>query len=226
MKIFILFCSIFFTLKGESLPRYWLFEENFFKLGKKELYEEERKKTLEGVDVLAALDLDNPQSVLLMPLKKGLLSLKEYLPFREQTSFLLGTSLHFQVFSLQELLEECCFRPEDVFLESRPYFLYFLYEVEMGQEKVFEEQLKASILRQIVAQKEKKQEDVQVWRTWKVLLGSDVPKYLICLSFPTKEALKEGKEVVEEMSIRDILRGKKSGWMKRQDNLTNLKENS
>ena len=60
------------------------------------------------------------------------------------------------------------------------------------------------------------------WNTWKVLLGADSPKYLVCAAFSTKEELKDAnlESFFEELSIKEILRNKKNGWMKRAEPLS------
>jgi hypothetical protein len=204
----------------ESLPRYWLLEEDFFKLGKKELFEQEKKTQMKSSSwkALVAEDLENPQYVVFTPLKE-LASLRSYPPVSGSKAPLLDSCLHFQIFSLYELLEECSLKAMETFSKSHPYYLYLLYEIMPASEASFEEHLK------LMAARLKEKPEVN-WRTWKVLLGGDVPKYLLCLSFSTKEQLKEVKEeeLFEELQIKEILRGKKRGWMKQAQELSTLQE--
>ena len=213
-----LFLNIFMTA-APSLPRYWLIEEDFIKMGKKELYEEEKKKELQqgSFEIVGIEDLENPQYVFLMPLE-GIASLSLYPPLVNKKNPLLSSCLHFKIFSLHELLEKCSFRAESTLLDSSPYFSYVLYTISSGSEAVFEEHLTSLCAKQTKA-------SCLSWRVWKVLIGTDVPKYLVCLSFPTKEELKEAKmeEVFEEIVMRDIIKDRKAGWMKKQKNLCRVK---
>lgn len=218
-------CCCLLCAKGESLSRYWLIEEDFIKLGKKELYEEEKKKRLQGdrdffnkkrkpFEVIGAQDLENPQYVFLMPLK-DLSYLDLYPPIRGEGSSLLNTCVHFRIFSLHELLEDGSFRGGSSFSESRPYLSYIIYDVFPGSEQSFEQHFVEVVLKQ-------PKKSSFAWNSWRTLLGADGPKYLICASFPSKEELKETKleDLFEEIAIKEIIRNKKSGWMKSQESLS------
>lgn len=220
-----------FLLGGslEALPRYWLIESDFTKLGKKELFEEEKKKDLEELknflrkkrrtlEVIGIEDLENPQYVFLMPLK-DLSSLDLYPPIHQKELSALATCLHFQVFSLHEMLEDCSFRGTEALVETRPYLSYVLYDIDPGSQQSFEEHLLQISLKQ-------SKKSPFAWNVWKVLLGADLPKYLICASFETKESMKETKleELLEEAAFKDILRNRKGGWMKRENALSSGKK--
>ncbi len=217
------------SLQAGSMPRYWLIEEDFIKLGKKELYEEEKKKSLEFqknnfhkkrgfFEVLGIEDLENPQYVFFMPLKE-ISWIEAYPPIDQKEEGVLSSTMHFEIFSLHEFLSDCSFREGELFSESFPYFSYVLYDVACSSEKSFEEHLSRISLKQT-------KKSPNSWVVWRVLLGSDVPKYLVVSLFSSKEALKEAnlEEFFEESSIKEILRNRKSGWMKKRPDFCILKK--
>ncbi len=218
-------CFCFFCTNAESLSQYWLVEEDFIRLGKTDLYEEEKKddqdrereyfkKKRKKLEVIGLQDLEKPRYVFFKPLK-DLSYLELYPPIKEVRSSLLPTCLYFRIFSLYEYLEECSFREREVFSEQRPYLAYIAYDVFPGSQKSFEVHLEEIALKQ-------KKKSPQAWNCFKVLLGSDVPKYLIYVSFYTKDGLKEASldDIFKESLIKDIIRNKKSGWVKTQESLS------
>lgn len=228
LSLFAMSC-FFFCSQVEGASRYWLIQQDFIRLGKRELYEEERKKVLEEdksffkkkktpFEVIGFQDLENPQYAFLMPLK-NLSVLDLYAPIHPQDSALFNTCLHFQLFSLHELLEDCSFRSPVVFSAERPFISYSLYDIEPGTQKSFENHMVEVALKQ-------SKKSLLSWNTWKVVLGGDTPKYLICASFETKEDLKNADmdKVFEELQLKDILRNRKSGWMKIETSLSSFKK--
>ncbi|MBS0627678.1 MAG: hypothetical protein JSS09_05650, partial [Verrucomicrobia bacterium] len=180
------------------------------KIGKKELYETQKSLELKkrASSVIGIADLENPQFLFLEPLK-NLSSLAQYPPFvAPYKDTLLETCLNFQIYSLHQLIEKSSLRFKETFLESKPYYFYAIYEVEPEAGAILEEIMAKSAA---CAKKENN------WCFWKTLLGGDCPKYVFCTSFATKEQMKEWtmENVVEESRLKSILRGKKTGWMKR-----------
>ncbi len=206
---FIGLMNLFFAIPGESLAKYWVVEEDFLKLGKKEMYEEEKRKNLGNSIVLE--DLENPQYVFFIPVEK--ISYLEALPpLQEKDSIELSSCLHYKIFSLHQWLEKSSFRADGVFSATRPYCSYVLYDITPGSQKFFEEHL------QKISSKQEPSSS-HAWSVWKVVMGADTPKYLLCASFSTKEGMKEAhlEDLWDEPAIKDILRNKKSGWMKRSE---------
>lgn len=206
-------------------PEYWLIQQESIKMGKRELYESQKqeylkkqvenfKKEKTAFSVLGVEDLENPRYVFLMPLKK-LESLALYPPLAESTKQpLLESSVHFQISSLHEMLKECSLRPSETFMESRPYYLYILYDIEPGSEKIFEKQLSLASSTQA--------DKMISWCAWKSLLAGDCPMYIVCISFETKEKMKEWPmdKFLDRNVLKEISRGEKSGWMKRSSELS------
>ena len=202
---------LFFTISGESLAKYWVVEEDFLKIGKKEIYEEEKKKSLglkNPMKVKVMEDLENSRYVFFIPLEK--LSLLEKIPpFREKAQPLLSTCLHYTIFSLHQWLPKASFQADLIFSKSLPYWCYILYDISPGSQESFEEHLQKIALRQPSS-------GSRAWGAWKVIIGADTPKYLLCAAFASKEELKDAhlEELWEEALIKEILRNKKSGWLK------------
>lgn len=184
---------------------YVLIQEDSIKLGKKGFYEEQKRKGLPK-EVLGLEDLENPQMVYLLPLK-GLEDLAGLLEGKKEP--LIDTCLHFQVFSLHRALKELSLG--DTLQGKAPYILYAVYEVALGGEEAFESMLAGQV-----------KKGKGNFATWKSLIAGDTPKYVIASSFASKEDLEEAKmeEILDESSIRGILRGKKTGWMKRSPSLS------
>lgn len=219
MKMFIFllgFCLSFGHAFASPIEDYWLVQEDFIKFGKGDLYLAEKGKEIKELKTktFGIEDLENPQYVFLSPLK-SLADLSLLEPFAENRGGeLLKSCLNFQIFSLHKFLDICSLRPAGVFSEKKPYLFYALYEVTPGAEDAFEGELMKAAA--------KLKSGKVSWRTWKCLLAGDCPKYLFCFAFETKEELKDWSmdALFNEEKISEILRGKKSGWMKRESSLS------
>ena len=219
------FCLSLGQVAFSEEPEYWLIQQELIRMGKRDLYEVQKrdflkkqadsfKKQKNAFSVLGAEDLENPRYVFLMPLQK-LDSLGLYPPMAQsEKNPLLETCLHFKITSLHELLKKCSLRPSETFKETHPYYLYILYDVEPDSEKVFEEQLAMTVAKQV--------DPLFSFCTWKALLAGDSPMYLICISFETKEKMKEWPvdKFLDKTGVKEVLRGEKSGWMKRSPKLS------
>jgi hypothetical protein len=193
---------------------YWLIEEDFIKLGKKELYETEKRHFLkkQSEKVVGLSDLDNPQYVFLMPLKK-IGSLENYPPFVSvEKDPILETTLHFQIFSLHKLIEQASVKPLEVFIETRPYVFYAVYDVEIESTEIFEEHFKAQAKSM---QKER-------WCFWRGILAGTYPKYIFCISFETKAELVNWSmdKILNGLDTTHILRSRVEGKLKQNKELS------
>ena len=200
---------------NSALSEYWLIQEDFIKLGKRDLYQQQKSKDLaqqkKSGEVLCFEDLENPQYVFLFPFKE-IASLANYQPIapKIEKDVLLETSMNFQIFSLHRFLQKCSLKEDSVFAEKKSYFLYALYEIALDNQEVFEGALADAV-------NKFSKDSVSSWCVFKSLLGGSYPKYLVCLSFATKDELKEWSmdKIIPEIALRDIFRDKKSGWMKK-----------
>jgi hypothetical protein len=192
-----IFCMLFGMSAWGS--EYWLFQEDFIKLGKKDFYQEQKSKELKE-DMVAAQNLENSQVLFFMPLE-SLNALAH--PLERKPGALLASCLHFQIFSLQKQLKECSL--EGSFTLRRPYLLRTTYEVTFGGGAGFEEMLKKSVAKA-----------KGHFASWKSLIAGDVPRYIVVSSFSTKDELEkaDGDEIFDEESVKDLIRGKKNVWMK------------
>ncbi|MBM3198953.1 MAG: hypothetical protein FJZ58_06865, partial [Chlamydiae bacterium] len=125
-KWWILSLLICWEASGDS-AKYWLLQQDFIKVGKRDLYEEVQQKQSKRPIRLGMEDLENAQYVFLEPLKT-LGALAEYPPFAEDSLGLEARCLYFQIFSLLQLLPQFS-NLEATFSASRPYYRYVVYEV-------------------------------------------------------------------------------------------------
>lgn len=213
MKIIFSLFVFFLAILDSSAEgvEYWLIQQDFIKMGTRELYETQKSLQLkqQSNQVVGVADLVDPEFVFLMPIKK-LANLDRYAPFAKQTeSTLLESCINFQIFSLHQLLEKSSLRPNETFSVDRPYYSYAIYEVEQSS---------GSALEDIMSKRAASQKKGGSWCFWKSLLAGEYPKYIFCASFATKEEMKEWstENLIDEPGLKNILRDKKTGWMKRQ----------
>lgn len=206
--------QLFFGISSEALAKYWVIQEDFLKIGKKEIYEEEKKKRLGPKNLTKAIgmeDLENSQYVFFTPLEK-LSFLETLFPFQEKVDPLLSSCLHYTIFSLHQWLSKASFRADLVFSKDFPYSSYVLYDIIPGFQDAFEEHLQKIVAKQSSGAP-------SPWSAWKVVMGADTPKYLLCAAFASKGQLKDAhlEELWEEPLLKEILRNKKSGWLKQSE---------
>ncbi|MES2199383.1 MAG: hypothetical protein V4489_04370 [Chlamydiota bacterium] len=213
MRIFFVVVMVFLSMGKASAgtPEYWLIQQDFIKMGTRELYETQKLLELkkQSYQIIGAADLVDPEFLFLMPVEK-LAYLDRYPPFKEQPKEkLLESCINFQIFSLHQLLEKSSLNPMETFLEAKPYYFYAIYEMEPGA---------GFSLEDIMEKKALSQKKGESWCFWKSLLAGEYPKYIFCTSFATKEEMKEWsmEKIIDEPGLKNVLRGKKTGWMKSQ----------
>jgi hypothetical protein len=201
---------------------YLLVQEDFIKLGKKELYQEQVQK-IQGKQVdafkersapfisIGMEDLENPRMLFFTPVQ-DLASLDLYPPFTERTQeILFNTCLNFQIFSLyRQLFSE---NKPIAFPASKPYYCYVVYDVTPSGQSIFEEALIKAI---------SSQESAPFLGAWKSLFAGAEPSYMLYFSFETKEQLKEWsvESFLDVGAFKEILRSKKQGWMKQEEKIS------
>ncbi len=185
---------IYFLLIGSfAYADLWVIEQDFVKFGKKEAYERCKKGLLKG-PVFGYKDINDPEYLFLSPLKavKGVEMPEPY-----------ASTINFSIQTLHEYLPECAFVPRGKeSLLSYPAVYYSIYSIVPGDAPLFEEQVK-----KIAADKK------APFRTWKVLAGSDVPKYVIAVFGDTADEAKKSAENMEFIppSMKPLLRNEKHG---------------
>jgi hypothetical protein len=194
----LIFLILFLPFTGFCQEPFLLCEQEFVKVGKKEIYEQEKKswiqefgtfsKKKQTLPTYAVFDHESLQYMYLTPVNsfadvatyqqketdfKNSFSKEEWakkaLP-REST-------LNFRVLTFHEYLAQSSYLPsdEDNGFLAKPYLHYYVYGVNPGHEEDFENSLKK------LAGKHLSEKSSATWRVWKVLFGADIPKYIICI---------------------------------------------
>ncbi len=209
LSLFVFFLSLGGLIAEEA--EYWLIQQDFIKMGTRELYEAQKSLQIkkQSYQVIGVADLVDPEFLFLMPVKK-IAYLDRYPPFKEPLkNGLLESCINFQIFSLHQLLEKSSSRPKETFSEDKPYYFYAIYEVSLEA---------GAALEALMAKSSFSQKKEKSWCFWRSLLAGEYPKYIFCTSFATKEELKEWsmENVLDTPELKNIIRDKKTGWMKRQ----------
>lgn len=207
----------------------WLMQQEFVKLGKREFYEAQKKhwnqkcaKALtkkNSFESVAFQHSDALEYFYLTPLK-NYAEIDKYLQFQKEceSAFseeeawkrmkMMASVVHFDVNTLHEYRQSCSYPSQkDPSLLTLPYAHYFLFSLEPGSEGTFEQQV------QMRVDKHKKMASSSCWRVWKVMFGSDLPKYLVCLFAKTKEELEAQVKQIEFLDVanKEIIRRQQEG---------------
>ena len=241
MKFFLIFlsCSVLsisthcFGKEGEE-NALWLIQEEFIKYGKKEAYEHLQSDWLKGFQksinstgiwkreknngaIYAIQVREEPQYMYLIPLQENGFSQyfqkeQEYWStlspdLKKQRQALLSL-INFSMNSLHLYLKKCSHLTgnQDKIGKNSPNFHFWVYGIMPGQEEIFEKALTD------LAQDPGLSEEV-CWRVWRVVVGSDMPKYIILASASSENGLEEPKKVLKPLSIqmKEIIRNEKEG---------------
>lgn len=221
MRLPLLLLTTLALYGGPEDREVWLLEQEVLKLGKKEVYEHAKEGWFEDFEQSAKLntptiigidDLDSSQYFYLIPFQnftdidayrkqlkdfRFTVSSEKWLAQQQTIASTLGArfALIFQY------KPECSSEPVSFF--QNPKLKLSIFSVAIGQDEAFEQSL---IQKAAAVLKSGKKES---WRVFKLLYGSDLPKYLIC-SFGEEEidlvdsALKE--MVVRERSFSGLVR--------------------
>lgn len=221
LKYLLLFFVVCSVIRGEI----WLIEQEFVKFGKRDVYELLKKewntkykaflKKEEKVHpILAVEDFDTPQYIYLTPLTNYASlnnlealqkSFREVL--KEKSIQPLESTLNFRVASLSVYLPECSYIPEDnnCSFSNLPYVHFQIFSLIPGSEPLFEAHLK-----KVVFEEASKRTQV-CWRVWRLVFGSDTPKYLVCLFANTKEGLEKEDLHFVHQGLKEIIRRQREG---------------
>ena len=217
-------------------PSLWLIQEEFIKFGAKDAYENLQKEWMQGFAktlqaggmwrnkqnlwVIYGLQVQQePQYMYMIPLHDSC-SLTEFFEKKRQynqampseqksDSEALLSLLNFSVNSLHLYLKDCSYPQsiQDDVLEKRPFISYSVYGIKPGNETVFED-----AIRELVAAASSSRSSA-CWRVWRVLVGSDSPKYVIMAYAAAIADVEIGKRALKplEESMKDIIRNHKEG---------------
>lgn len=213
------------TDDGKEDTSLWLFTQDFIKFGKKEVYLSQKEALLTSMwanfkdsekDTFYAIeDLTEPDYIYLMPLN-NFAALEGWFK-KEQVgrtkmadkATLLDTTLNFSVRSLNRYLSTCSLDtpPLEEALQSLPYVQYFIYSITPGNEEIFETHL------QNMKQQMGSSSPSYCWYVWKVLIGADVPKYIVCIMDKTEKGLEQQVKSLNFFSgtLKEILKNQKEG---------------
>lgn len=183
----------------------WVIEQDFVKFGKMEVYEASKKESL-GKGVIATKEADSLRYIYWIPVGdyKGVQSFIG----KRQGSLPYLSTLNFTWDSLNRYLSMCSFVPKGKeSLAAYPSLHFYFFGIMPPNEKDFEDYL------QNVANAQKSAEQPVCFRTWKVVLGMDAPKYVVVVYGNTEkeaEKLARGLELGSG-EIKNILRSQKEG---------------
>jgi hypothetical protein len=196
----------------------WFIEQDFVKFGKKEAYEEYKKETLKqdlgSFSTFAAQGEDSLHYIFLVPVK-DYRGLGTFMQKREDYEQSLSpdlkipylSTLNFTIGSLQRYLPNCSYTPKGKeALTAYRNIYFYLFGILPGNEQIFEGQLQKIANAQA--------EGLEVcFRSWKMIMGSDVPKYLVAVFATSEKQAKKRAEGLEFITLpmKNILRSQKQG---------------
>ncbi len=191
----------------------WVIEQEFVKLGKQEVYQNYKKGQLKEAKfpVLALQQIDEMQYIYLIPVR-GFEGLGTYFKQTQDTTW-DKSLLNFSVESLQLYLEECSFIPQgkESYL-AFPFVYFHVFTIDPGYEGAMEKRLKALVQEQRGAG--------TCFRTWKVIMGADLPKYIVGIFC---NSAKEGESLeVISAELKNSLRKESHGMAKVLQELSTL----
>lgn len=212
----LLFNALFLSTLGFCADEHlWFIEQDFVKFGKKEAYEK-YKKALLGSEIsafstFAAQSEDSLQYIYLIPVK-DYCGLGEFLQKRaanDQSFNLIPylSTLNFTMGSVQRYLPSCSYIPRGKeALTAYRYLYFYLLGITPGNEEIFEARL------QTIAEKQAEGPRV-CFRSWKILIGSHVPKYLVATFATSEHQAQNQAEELEliDAEIKNIVSSQKQG---------------
>jgi hypothetical protein len=251
MRIFLMSILVTFGSFGvlhcapvEEDASVWLIQEEFIKFGKKEVYEAQQQNWLQGFKktlssggfwrsksgfwpIYGMQAIDEPQYIYLIPLKNTA-ALDDFLvkksaynegmsqEDKNQRQMLLSC-MNFTISSLHQYVKSCSSGPDDAASwQKNPFVHYWVFGITPGNDHNFETQIQ-----KVVAGVNAKGV-VLALRVWRVLLGSDTPKYVIVLQTASQEALDLQVKSLEfvDGTIKDIVRNQREGSALMKDALS------
>lgn len=175
--------KIFITLAFWGVPLLgdiWLVEEEFIKIDKREVYETLRKEGVADSNQaqFGYYDSQDRAYIYLRPFA-SLTALEEYRQTIKQPE-LLNSILNFTLSTLQEFEPSLSSNFTGYLIET-PYAAYQIYTIIPEAENAFRGKLQ-----QIVIQHQKAS---FCWGVWKIIYGSELPKYVVGYFASDKKSL-------------------------------------
>lgn len=209
----------------------WFVEQDFVKFGKKEAYEKYKKEMLSqhigSFSTFAVQAEDSLQYIYLIPVK-DYCGLGDFLQKRADYEQSLHSesrvpyfsTLNFTIGSLQQYLPDCSYVPKGKeALTAYRNIYFYLFGIMPGNEEVFEARL------QKIAEEQEENSGV-CFRSWKIVIGSNVPKYLVAVfASGEKQAQKraEGLELID-LAMKNIILTQKQGSAILRKDLSTMRE--
>ncbi len=208
----------------------WMFQEDFYSFGKRDVYEAltktwitELKQAIapeELMTMVAIQSRTSPEFVYMTPLGR-FATLDTYLDYTNRIIQKLGpeiakkqqeawvSTLNFQTYSLLAYMPflSCVPLNSNPSVPYRPYVHYYIVAVTPGQVGYFEDYLERQV------SKHNQEGEMVCWRVWKMLFGSDVPKYVIALFSRSEEELKKHNDQLDltDPRLADVVRREREG---------------
>ena len=222
----------------------WFIEEVFVKFGKKDAYENLEKNWMDSFksflggsglwrtkkhfwNIYALQALNESQYMFFVPMENfsdlgDFFSKKEEFNLNQnkdqvQIRQSLRSVTNFSATSLHSYLSNCS-RVSQISIgawDKFPYLYFLSYGITPGNENIFEDHLAS------LATDTKIELNGSIYRVWKVLVGSDLPKYLILISSQTEDQLKSAKDTLNftTPAMKDIIRNHREGQAVYKPNL-------
>jgi hypothetical protein len=203
MKKIFLILMFWGMLKTPLYGEIWAVQQEFIQIDKKQIYEMVKKEGL--------LDLKQPQYCFYDPKDREYIYLMPFASlsalegYRQKIavprqSTLLNSILNFTVASLQELQTTLSYGFKGNLSET-PSAAYQIFTVLPDAEKAFRDRLRLVVLQH--------QKSAYCWGVWKVVYGSELPKYVLWHFAPDEKSL--------EAQLKAVKLDVNSKWIRRQE---------
>lgn len=217
MRYWILTLFCLFSLGANEFDSLWIIEENFLQLGKKETYEKYAKELRREFvkqyrfPTVAYQEVDGEEYIYLTPVKGFsdagvfLTQWEEFIRSLPPQTFLpYANSLNFTIKTLNGYLETCSYIPgkkkKELFY---PYAQFYMVNIEPAYASDLEAHLNS------LAQKQRNTHSTLCFKTWKEIIGCELPRYVIALFGSSEKEMDQFvlitpklKEVINKQTIQ------------------------
>lgn len=200
----------------------WVFEQDLVKLGKTLAFEKYKRAYLDtspsygkkgGLPLYALQESDSSQYFFLVPVS-DYAALGRYMENKAKyrlesvTEAPYFSTINFSIESLQSYLSECSYVPKGKEKwASLSSIHYTIFSIIPGYEAVFEERLAS------IANAQSSEKSPYCFRTWKSILGSDTPKYIVAVFAKSAQEAEKSVEAlaITKGTLSNIVRQQKEG---------------
>jgi hypothetical protein len=207
---------------GPEDKEIWVVEQEFAKFGRKEAFEEAKKKWIADFEKFTAHrapymigleDAADNEYLFLIPFnnfaeidsyRKQLRDYKASLsaPNRMVENQMLNSLINYKILTIHQYKAECSYCPSSRNMLKTPKVSYTVVTLLPGGEDPFEQ-----MLIQKTAQAVKKNSK-ECWRVWKTLIGAELPKYIVARFLMAEEEVQI--ELIDP-SMNEIIRRRQDG---------------